>query len=1476
MKRRIGVRVCVMLILGIAACAALMISCSSGARVAEPRVTKESVPVAVPKSSTAKVALPTPAKQPAALPESEQAAWRQAPEEKVSAVRSVICLNGWWKFTPVAEKKDIPWGYLRVPGSWSRSQHWSGCGVAEVVKGEGEVWAKWNSEFGKEFNKAFYERTIRIPESWTGRSVILDFAWVSTDAKVYVDGAEAGKVEWPAGQVDITPFVMPGKDAVLTVFVAAVPEAGELVQFMETFDRQVSKSQAVLHSRGLTGDVTLIGRPKGAHIGDLFVKTSWRERRVAVEAELVDVPEDGEVAVAAVMLDESGKQERRFTATASVRKAALQVVEVSWPWDDPRLWDLDAPNLYTCRFSADGAGVKDEYAQEFGFREFWIEGRYYKLNGLPIRLRPCLAESARFAKTETEADAWLAAVRAQGFNFSEQWPENAAERSVWFPVGNETLARRADRKGFLLSGVAMHLNNDIMKWDKPGVKEGYERRMAADLRRQRNHPSYIMWGTSGNFFGNKEDMDPRHVGRTGYFDTDKGWRRNADRGTEGIAMIKKVDPTRPVFTHQGAYVGDLHTCNLYLNLTPLQEREDYLSDWATKGELPYFAVEFEMPINLTFRRSRSGHSNADQSEPWVTEFCAGSLGREAYALEEDSYRKGIIEGLKKPGDLDPKTPDNLWRQRQPVIHEQAAFQKLLAKDIQGVWRSWRTWGLSGGMLPWNSGHAFKNESAGDEEVALPPFQPGARGLYLAKDRRGSLEPMRAPSQTILPAGKAFKENNSDLLAWIAGPPESFTSKDHSFTSGRMIAKQAALLNDSRVEKTFELAIQVSVAGKECFSFQKKGQIKPGETLFVPFEFAAPEKIKEVSLPRKADGVIKLSAVIGGKSLEDSFRFRVFRPSSKSSVSRTVIALDQKGDTRRMLDGLQVSAIDYAAGSLAGGASVPLLVIGRKALEQGGTLPEKMEEFVKSGGSVLVMAQDPEVVRENWGFRMCGIRSRQVFMVRDDHPVMIGCDDEDLRDWAGESSLVEPYPTRDQMKIGKHGLPFYGYYWGSKGVVATSSFEKPHLGGWTPILECEFDLQYSPLMELDYGAGKVILCSLDLEDHWQKDAAAAELARGIIEHAANTPVTPRAKDVVYVGDEKGERLLKLLGAGYRKSAQGERDAELTILGPGADLKVKPVGRIFLLPGARKELLVLVKDFHGSINVPNWSEARGLSPSDLHWRVNATADVLQPGDGLVAAADGLLARSGDGKTIACQADPELFDVAAKPYCRFTRWRQTRTLSQLLANLGATFEMDKRVFTFANERNASRISLAGTWKAKLTKVVSEAEAPDKPQPDAGFTEEAKVAVKTAFDDSSWKGYPVGKGECWESYGGEWAHADGEAVFRRTFDVPANWAGQELVLSLGAVDDFDNTFIDGVEVGAIKGWNVPRRYVPPSAKLTTGTHTVAVRVWDHFGGGGFSSPADDIFIGLKNPPEVKGFYHPDYRDDFDNGDDPYRFYRW
>jgi sialate O-acetylesterase len=80
-----------------------------------------------------------------------------------------------------------------------------------------------------------------------------------------------------------------------------------------------------------------------------------------------------------------------------------------------------------------------------------------------------------------------------------------------------------------------------------------------------------------------------------------------------------------------------------------------------------------------------------------------------------------------------------------------------------------------------------------------------------------------------------------------------------------------------------------------------------------------------------------------------------------------------------------------------------------------------------------------------------------------------------------------------------------------------------------------------------------------------------------------------------------------------------------------------------------------------------------------------------------------------------------------------------------------------------------------------------------------------------------------------------DGVVWYRKTFELPADWAGHDLTLSLGPVDDRDTTFVNGVKVGAMNQYDTPRIYKISASLVHPGSNTIAVRVLDTGGAGGF-----------------------------------------
>jgi sialate O-acetylesterase len=97
-----------------------------------------------------------------------------------------------------------------------------------------------------------------------------------------------------------------------------------------------------------------------------------------------------------------------------------------------------------------------------------------------------------------------------------------------------------------------------------------------------------------------------------------------------------------------------------------------------------------------------------------------------------------------------------------------------------------------------------------------------------------------------------------------------------------------------------------------------------------------------------------------------------------------------------------------------------------------------------------------------------------------------------------------------------------------------------------------------------------------------------------------------------------------------------------------------------------------------------------------------------------------------------------------------------------------------------------------------------------------------------------------------------DGIIYFVREVELPATWANTDAVLHLGPIDDRDETFVNGVLVGATRGdgqWNTPRAYKLPAGKIGPGRNTIAVRLYDTAGPGGINGPKDSMRLECSKP---------------------------
>lgn len=106
------------------------------------------------------------------------------------------------------------------------------------------------------------------------------------------------------------------------------------------------------------------------------------------------------------------------------------------------------------------------------------------------------------------------------------------------------------------------------------------------------------------------------------------------------------------------------------------------------------------------------------------------------------------------------------------------------------------------------------------------------------------------------------------------------------------------------------------------------------------------------------------------------------------------------------------------------------------------------------------------------------------------------------------------------------------------------------------------------------------------------------------------------------------------------------------------------------------------------------------------------------------------------------------------------------------------------------------------------------------------------------------------WESKG--LPDLDGVVWFRRKINIPEDWSGKELQLSLSTIDDDDVTFFNGRQVGTTTGYNLDRKYTVPADLVRKGDNFITVRVEDNSGGGGFSGLAKEMFLGTADGKQI------------------------
>jgi len=108
------------------------------------------------------------------------------------------------------------------------------------------------------------------------------------------------------------------------------------------------------------------------------------------------------------------------------------------------------------------------------------------------------------------------------------------------------------------------------------------------------------------------------------------------------------------------------------------------------------------------------------------------------------------------------------------------------------------------------------------------------------------------------------------------------------------------------------------------------------------------------------------------------------------------------------------------------------------------------------------------------------------------------------------------------------------------------------------------------------------------------------------------------------------------------------------------------------------------------------------------------------------------------------------------------------------------------------------------------------------------------------------------WEQWGDPaFADFNGAIWARLRFDLTPGQAAEGAVLHLGAIDDFDRTFVNGEPVGQTFRYDKPRDYTLRPGLLNAGPNELVVYVLDTGGGGGFWGAPGRLKLSFANGNE-------------------------
>jgi len=456
-----------------------------------------------------------------------------------SHTRTVLDMDVDWRFSKgefvtamLPDFDDAAWQRVDVPHDWSSEGPFS----AEYASGNGYAPG----------GVGWYRKHFRLDAGDTNKLVAVEFDGVYDYSEVWINGHFVGGRPYGYSSFEcvLTPLVRFGAENVLAVRV-------DHSRFADS--RWYTGSGIYRHVR-----LRLTNKLHVAHWGTHVTTPEVMPNSATIRVETTvenDTGQDQAFSLQAELSAPDGRAVANVTTSGHLTDATNKTVVQQIRFAGPQLWSTDSPVLYTVKSRlSTGTAVVDETATPLGVRALRFDpDKGFFLNETSIKLKGvCIHHEAGCLGTavpEKVLERRLRILKELGVN---------ALRTSHNPPAPELLDL-CDRLGLLVMDEAFdEFTPGKNKWVKGrnngepsrfGYAELFEHWSVIDVsdmvRRDRNHPSVIMWSI-GNEIDYRNDPFSHPVLGNEFRPGNPPAQGLVTCARPLIAAVKKLDPTRPV------------------------------------------------------------------------------------------------------------------------------------------------------------------------------------------------------------------------------------------------------------------------------------------------------------------------------------------------------------------------------------------------------------------------------------------------------------------------------------------------------------------------------------------------------------------------------------------------------------------------------------------------------------------------------------------------------------------------------------------------------------------------------------------------------------------------------------------------------------------------------------------------------------------------------------------------------------------